>query len=134
MKRLMSSLRMPRFCSRIHSNVSKSVEAMLKRIALRLRGDRSARAILTIEKFMPQTKLIPMSIKSTEENFVFEDACELSAVTCSSLLNVHFCLFNILTAILVELHIFYPLFPLKGTVNARYAEAYQHPKASFDEQ
>jgi len=84
-KRLMSSLRMLKLCSRIQSKMSKRVEAMLKRIALRVSGDRSAKAILTIEKLMPQTKLIPISIKSTEENFVFEDACELSAVTCSSL-------------------------------------------------
>ena len=79
----MSSLRMLRFRSRTHSKASRNIEAMLKRIALKLRGDRSVKAILTTEKFMPQTKLIPISIRSTTENLVPE-VCELSAFTCSS--------------------------------------------------
>ena len=80
----MSSLRTLRFRSRTHSKASRNIEAMLKRTALKLRGDRSVKAILTTEKFMPQTKLIPISIRSTTEILVPE-VCELSAVTCSSL-------------------------------------------------
>lgn len=94
MKRLTSFLLTLRFRSRIHRIVSRNSEAMLKRIALKLEGEKFVKAILTIEKFMPQTKLIHMSIKSTAENLVSEGPCELLAVmypplnyTCSGDMN-----------------------------------------------
>ena len=59
----MSPRRMPKFCSRKYSSASNRREAVLKRIALKLSGDNSASALLTIGKFMPQTRLIAMSIR-----------------------------------------------------------------------
>jgi hypothetical protein len=76
----MSSLRKLRSRSIIHSKVNINSEAKPKRSELKLKGDKSANAVLTTEKFMPQTKLIPSSIMSTAENLVFEEACELPVV------------------------------------------------------
>ncbi|MFB0501541.1 MAG: hypothetical protein ACETVP_03650 [Candidatus Bathyarchaeia archaeon] len=56
--------------------VNKNSEAKPKRSELKLRGDKSVNAVLTTEKFMPQTKLIPISVMSIAENLVFEEACE----------------------------------------------------------
>jgi hypothetical protein len=55
-------------------------EAKLKRIELKLKGKKSVNAVLTTEKFMPQTKLTPINITSTVENLVFEETCEPSVV------------------------------------------------------
>jgi len=55
-------------------------EAKLKRTELKLKGKKSANAVLTTEKFMPQTKLTPINITSIVENLVFEEACEPSVV------------------------------------------------------
>jgi len=76
----MSSLRKLRSRSRTHSRVNVNSEAKLKRSELKLRGDKSVNAVLTTEKFMPQTKLIHISIMSIVENLVFEEACELPVV------------------------------------------------------
>ncbi len=64
----------------IHSRVNMTSEAKPKRSALKLKGDNSLNAFLTTEKFMPQTKLIPISIMSIVENLVFDEACEPSVV------------------------------------------------------
>ena len=58
----MSPRRMLKFFSRKYSSTSNNREAVLNRIALKLSGENSASAPLIIGKFMPQTKLIAMSI------------------------------------------------------------------------
>ena len=76
----MSSLRKLRSHSRTQSKVNINSEAKPKRIESKLKGDKSVNAVLTTEKFMPQTKLIPISVISIVENLVFEEACEPSVV------------------------------------------------------
>jgi hypothetical protein len=44
-----------------------------KRIALKLKGVKSANAPFTAVKFRPQMKLIATSIKSTEENLFLQE-------------------------------------------------------------
>jgi len=76
----MSFLRKLKSRSRTHSNVNMNSEAKPKRIELKLKGEKSVNAVLTTEKFTPQTKLTPISITSIVENLVFEEACEPSVV------------------------------------------------------
>ena len=94
-RRPISCLRMLSFRSRIHNTVNKNSEAKLKRIELKLKGDRLAsKAILTTVKFMPQITHIPISIMSITENLVFEEARELSVVMQLPYLNAS--LFSVL--------------------------------------
>ena len=53
---------------------------MLKRTALKLKGEKNSKAIFTTVKLTPQTKLINISIRSTEENLDFEGLREASTV------------------------------------------------------
>jgi hypothetical protein len=79
-KRLKSCLRTPMLRSRTHSKLNKISEAVPNLIALKLRGVKSAKEPLTAVKFMPQMKLMVMSIKSTEENPLFVKGADVVSV------------------------------------------------------
>lgn len=58
-------------------------EAKPKRSELKVEGDSSVKAVLTIEKFMPQMRDIPISIASMNEKFNFDETWEPFMVICS---------------------------------------------------
>jgi hypothetical protein len=80
MKKPTSFLRILKLRSRIHSKLSKISDAVPKRIALKLKGEKSANAPFTMEKFMPQMKLIVTSNKSTAENLDFAAGAGMASV------------------------------------------------------
>jgi hypothetical protein len=69
--------------SRIHSKLSRNSDEMPKRNALKLKGEKSANAPFTTEKFMPQITLMATSSKSTEENLDFDEGADAASVTVS---------------------------------------------------
>jgi hypothetical protein len=71
---------MRRLRSRSHNKLSKISDAVPKRIALKLKGEKSANAPFTTEKFMPQTKLMATSSKSTVENLDFAAGADPASV------------------------------------------------------